>query len=392
MLVALKAVAEAAVAVINRTIIVGLIGFNIITSAMAAILPEERADVMYHSYDGGGITIDGPSVLVRKSVNSDVSVSAQYYVDQISSASIDVMATASPYSEERTEYTFSADYLVNKTLISGGYTNSTENDYDANTYFFGISQDFFGSLSTLDLSFSYGEDDVGNVTDSSFSETAEHRGFQFSWTQVVTRSLLMNFNYHIITDKGFLNNPYRTVRYYDPGVSKGYSYQLEQYPETRSSQAIAVKSRYFLSYRAAIGVEYRYYTDTWEIDAHNLEFNYTHPWRDNWTFEVKYRFYTQNAANFYSDLFAFENAQRYLARDKELSEFESTDIGFAISYEFQPHWFNWAEKGSINLAWDFINFDYSNFRDVTQSGYTVGSEPTYSFDADVIRLYFSLWF
>ncbi|MCG8538200.1 MAG: DUF3570 domain-containing protein, partial [Pseudomonadales bacterium] len=122
-------------------------------SLQAAVLPEDRADVMYHSYDGGDITIDGPAVLVRKGVTDDISVSAQYYVDEISSASIDVMVVASPYTEERTEYTVGADYLINKTIISAGYTNSSENDYEADTYSLGVSQDFFGDLSTLSLGF-----------------------------------------------------------------------------------------------------------------------------------------------------------------------------------------------------------------------------------------------
>ena len=57
-------------------------------AAFAGVLPEERADALYHYYDGGGVEIDGPSLLVRKSVNEKVSVSASYYVDSISSASM----------------------------------------------------------------------------------------------------------------------------------------------------------------------------------------------------------------------------------------------------------------------------------------------------------------
>jgi len=33
--------------------------------AGAAVLPEDRADIMYHRYEGGGVTIDGPAQLVR---------------------------------------------------------------------------------------------------------------------------------------------------------------------------------------------------------------------------------------------------------------------------------------------------------------------------------------
>ena len=37
-------------------------------NAVAGVLPEDRADILYHLYDGGGVEIDGPSLLVRKQV------------------------------------------------------------------------------------------------------------------------------------------------------------------------------------------------------------------------------------------------------------------------------------------------------------------------------------
>src|SRR4249920_1760531 len=83
--------------------------------ARGAVLPDDRADVMYHRYDGGGVTIDGPSLLLRKKFAEKYSVSANYYVDMVSSASIDVMTTASPYKEERTQGSFGFDMLQGKT-------------------------------------------------------------------------------------------------------------------------------------------------------------------------------------------------------------------------------------------------------------------------------------
>ena len=114
------------------------------------MLPEDRTDFLYHRYDGGGVTIDGPSVLVRKSVGKSVSLSANYYVDMVSSASIDVITTASPYTEERTQYSLSADYLRGNTTMSVGYTNSVESDFDANTYSLSLAQDMFGSADDAD--------------------------------------------------------------------------------------------------------------------------------------------------------------------------------------------------------------------------------------------------
>ncbi|MCG8125398.1 MAG: hypothetical protein N0E55_15795, partial [Candidatus Thiodiazotropha taylori] len=105
-------------------ILASLPGFGL----FATVLPEDRADVMYHRYDGGGVEVDGPSILVRKSVMDTVSLSANYYVDSISSASVDVVSTASPYTEERTETSLSMDYLHNKTLMSLALTMSDESD------------------------------------------------------------------------------------------------------------------------------------------------------------------------------------------------------------------------------------------------------------------------
>lgn len=388
-----KVAAEVAVAVINHRWSLLLAAGLISAGAQGAILPEERADLMYHSYDGGGIEIIGPAVLVRKTLRKDLSVSAQYYVDQISGASIDVMATASPYDEERTEYSFTADYLVNKTLLSSGYTNSSENDYEADTFFFSISQDFFGALSTLDLSFSFGDNEIYSSVDSGFAATSESRSFQVSWTQVLTRSMVANLTYHVITDEGFLNNPYRLVRYIDPAQPVGFNFQPEVYPNTRSSQAFAARVRYFLPYRAALALGYRLFVDTWDIEAHTWEMGYTHPLGEHWIMDTSLRFYQQTDASFYADLFPFEDAQTYLARDKELSDFQSTSLGLGISYEFEPQRISWVDKVSFNLAWTYIYFDYTNFRNITAPGsFTAGSEPFYDFDANVLRLIFSVWF
>ena len=110
--------------------------------ALAGVLPEDRADLMYHVYDGGGVQIDGPSLLVRKGFLEKVSVVGNFYMDMVSSASIDVVTTASPYDEERTQWSLGVDALRGKTTYSLNYINSSENDYEANTASFSLSQDF----------------------------------------------------------------------------------------------------------------------------------------------------------------------------------------------------------------------------------------------------------
>ena len=61
--------------------------------------------------------------------------------------------TPSAYTEKRDQYGVGFEYLHSDTLMTVGYSNSTENDYEANTYDIGVSQDFFGGMSTLSMGF-----------------------------------------------------------------------------------------------------------------------------------------------------------------------------------------------------------------------------------------------
>ena len=148
-LTAPKAGKEAAVAVTNRIVLFACL--LVAARAGAKVLPEDRADVLYHYYDGGGVTVQGPSVLIRKAYKDKVSLWGHYYMDMVSGASIDVRATASKYVERRKEGSLGADYLYNKTLMGFGFIQSDEHDYHADTGRFNISQDFFGDLTTLSL-------------------------------------------------------------------------------------------------------------------------------------------------------------------------------------------------------------------------------------------------
>jgi hypothetical protein len=358
-------------------------------AATAGVLPDDRADVLYHLYDGGGVEIDGPSILVRKKVGKSISFVGNYYVDMVSSASIDVITTASPYTEEREQMSLGMDYLRGNTTMSVSVTNSEESDFTAKSYSFSVSQDMFGDLTTLTLAYSLGDDEVRRSDDDTFIREADRQFYSIGLTQIITRNLIMGLNIETITDEGFLNNPYRSVRYADQTNPIGYSYEPELYPNTRTSTAVGIRARYYLPYRAAIQGEYRFFTDTWGILSHTGAISYTHP-IGPFTVTGKYRFYTQDQADFYSDLFPRSEATNFRARDKELSQFVSQTFRLKASYELFSDW-SFIEKGSVNLIYDQLLIDYDNFRDLS-TGALVGEEPFYTLDANVYQLFFSFWF
>jgi hypothetical protein len=357
---------------------------------LSAILPEDRADALYHSYDGGGVTVDGPSILVRKKFLDDFSVSVNHYVDMVSSASIDVVTTASKYTEERTQYSVGVDYLSNSTTLSMYFTNSSENDYESNTTSLTISQDFFSNLTTLSIGYGNSSDTVMKNGQDDFLEEIDRQNYRIDLNQIITKNFYITLAVEGITDDGFLNNPYRSVRFLDPTVSLGYSYQPEVYPETKTSTAVALEGKYFLPYRAALSAQYRNYTDTWGVTGQSFEIGYVHPFGEHFIFDLTLRAYKQTEADFYADLFPFQNAQNFLARDKELSSYTSNSIGVGVSYEFKLDIAGF-DGGSLNLYYNFMQFKYDNFRDVTVA-LTPGTEPLYELDANVIRAFVSFYF
>lgn len=391
-----------AVAVTSLRQLLFLLLLTLCCVARAGVLPEDRADVMYHSYDGGGMEITGSSVLVRKSIGTSFSVTANHYIDKLSGASIDVeVVGASKYKEERTEKSVGVDYLYNKTTMSLGLTNSVENDFDADSVHFNVSQDLFGDLSTLSFGYSRGNDTIMNSTDASFEREAKRQNYRVSWTQVLTKNMIANLGYEVITDEGYLQNPYRFYRYRDSSTSRGWSTDQENYPNTRTSSAFAVRARYYLSYRAALHAEYRIYDDSWDIQSTNWEVGYTHPYDEHWTFDVRFRAYSQGRAEFFSDLFDDqrdpEDEEDFRGRDKELSKFANTTIGGGATYEFKINQVGFLDKGSVSLFIDRISTEYDDFHDARSddSGaypYPAGQEPLYSFDSTVLRFFVSIFY
>ena len=380
---------------------------------MAGVLPEDRADLLYFRYDGGGVVIDGPSMLVRKSIGEHVSVAANYYIDMVSSASVDVETSASPYEDERTQSSLSLDLLHGKSTYTLGAVKSDESDYIANTVYAGVSHDMFGDLTTISFGYKRGKNDVfrnvkidgAKVQDPTFAEQMETQSFSVSLAQIITKNLLLTGQYEVITDEGFLRSPYRSVRFFIDPFSQGR--QDEIYPNTRSSNAASIRAKYFLPYRAAIDGMYRFYTDTWGVLGHTGELGYVHPldkpWAGgNWILEGRVRYYQQESADFYRDIFPRADFANFMARDKELATYNAITAGVSATYDFKNARLPWLAKGSMSLRYDYMTVNYDDFRDARFSlgsfgnlpaePLAPGTEPLYKLNANIMQFYIAAFF
>lgn len=349
-------------------------------TASAAVLPEDRADFMYHYYDGGGTKADGAAVLVREGVGDRTSLQASYYADSITGASVDVVTTASPYKDKRDEYGLSGDYIYRENLMTLSVLTSRESDYLADTYSFDIARDYMGGLTTLSMGYSTGHDLVLRNTDSSFARTVDRYQYRLGLSQVLVRNLVMSVNYEAIADDGYLSNPYRSA------LLQGGTAVPERYPSARTSHAVAVQLWHGLNLfdkyalRSSVKFDYRAFWDTWDINAHTVEVGYQQYLGRRLLADWRGRYYSQSKALFYSD--SFPVPLLYMARDKELSSFTDYTLGFKLSYR-------WVDRGTFkvtqSLAYDYLKFYYDDFTDLRTG-------QAYSFQANSAQMFVSFWY
>ena len=343
-------------------------------TAKAVDLPADRAEAMFHVYDGGGVRATGPALLVRKSLADKVSLSASYYVDMVSNASIDVVTTASPFRETRKAFDLGVDYVVRDATLKFAVAGSDEPDYSAKSWSVDVSQEVFGGMSNVSLGFTRAADDVLKKGAPEFADVATHWQYRLGLTQVLSPRWLASANLEVVADDGYLGSPYRNARVFGAAVP-------ERNPRTRTSRAVKLRSLHDLSEfgpRASARAEYRWFWDTWAIKAHTVELGYSRYFGDPWLADAFVRFNSQQGALFYSDNATSETT--YVSRNRQLSSFDSAGFGVKVSYLLK------RVEGRYEVrahgGYERIRFKYGEFTDLR-------SGQPYSFDANLLQLYLS---
>jgi hypothetical protein len=352
--------------------IAALMGGVLATGGASAVtLPDDRAELMFHSYNGGGVNANGPALLVRKSIADKVSLTGSYYVDSVSNASIDVITTASPFKEKRTAYDFALDYVYRDSLITLTLGSSSEPDYKVNSFGADISNEVFGGMTTLTLGFTRTADKVGQKS-VGFFDTAHHWQYRFGISQILTPRWLASANLEIVSDDGYLGSPYRVARVFGAAVP-------ERNPRTRTSRALQFRAIGDLGARDSIRLSFRHFWDNWDVRAQTLEAGYSRYFGEHWLADAFVRYNHQTKAVFYSDNASAETL--YISRNRQLSSFNSWGLGGKVTWSLPDKVMNRFDV-KLNGSYEFKRFDFKDFTDIRTGN-------PYSVNANVLQLYLS---
>ena len=128
-----------------------------------------------------------------------------------------------------------------------------------------------------------------------------------------------------------------------------------------------------------------------------MTLGYTQPaWR-HWIFDGSVRYYRQNAADFYSDIFPrAELLELHGPRPRAGGVPELYRRRRALPTSSRIPHVPWISKSTLNLRFDHLIINYSDYRNAllidVANKVLPGQEPLYSLDANVLQLFFSIWY
>lgn len=153
-------------------------------------------------------------------------------------------------------------------------------------------------------------------------------------TQVLSRNWLMQFNYSLSQQSGYLNDPYKLVSVLDEDGAP-LEYLHESRPDSRTKHSFFVRSKSHHGADNILDLSYRYHTDDWGIDSHTFDMKFRWQLNDAHYLQPHLRYYQQAGADFYTQGLSDADAlPRYASADPRLGEFTGTTVGLKYGFLF----------------------------------------------------------
>lgn len=116
---------------------------------------------------------------------------------------------------------------------------------------------------------------------------------------------------------GFLSDPYKLA-----WIESQSNTVPDRRPDRRHAGTATLKLRRWIERPGgALHLDYRWYHDDWEVDAHTLELGWQQTLGDSWRLAPGLRWHTQSRAFFYAPYFATQPADGYVSSDYRLSPY-----------------------------------------------------------------------
>ena len=289
-------------------------------------------------------------------VRDTISGASPVYNQKLANGDIkQIISGASPRSEcgesvceQRDAVSAGLSYFFDRSMVNVGGGFSREHDYVSRYLNTNLSVDFNNKLTTLNAGLAYAFDEIEpspspwNSQPLGFKRSKTGRQFLLGATQVIDKDSLLLSNVTFAYNTGYLSDPYKVVAFYDAdnpflfnGVLYANAIKSDKRPEEKFQWAwLTQYVRHFAAFNdAALHVDYRLSTDDWGVTAHTAELSWHQPIAAGWQVVPRFRYYSQNQADFYQAV-GTDSQATYYSSDYRLGGFGALSGGVRLSKTF----------------------------------------------------------
>jgi len=317
-------------------------------SSLASNLKDSMSFGVNSYNDNADVNVYSPTLSLFKKVSHNWMLGFKMRIDAITAASISNGADGNHVDAVVTNATTGASSVSNSfaddvryaptimatyddgenTLTFGGYY-STEADYTGRAFFANYVRQLNEQNTALGIGISQSFDYWHPVFDRNLpKDNRDESKIDFSINQLISPTFSMQAVYSFMYSEGFLSSPYHYVLQDDMA-------RFENYPDTRTGHAFAVKGVYLLNNANSMNFSYRYYFDDWDISSHTVNVEELHDFNSQFTSGLRLRYYTQTGSNFIKTIGNYNVNDDYFATDYRMSAFDSYTIGIPFMYRFK---------------------------------------------------------
>ncbi len=337
-----------------------------------------HADFQYAHYEEskGRMKVDVFELSAVAPIGDKITASVDLVRDTISGASpilniknsdgkVEQYLSGASIFEQRDALAVGLSYAFDDVNVSFGGGVSGEHDYLSRYLNTGASWTFNKKLTTLSFTASVAFDEITPTGQSDVKNSKTSQKYLMGITQVINKNSLLQSNMTFAYHKGYLSDPYKAV--YVEGVG------LEDDSRPRHKFQWAWLTRYVHYFKtlnkAALHADYRLYVDDWGINGHTLELSWHQPIADDWLIIPRFRYYTQNEANFYQATFDAMDIGDIHSSDYRLTGFGTLGVGLKLTKSF--HMAGYIKEVKLQMAADYND---------RKASYQIGGNDEGSFD------------
>lgn len=299
--------------------------------------------------DDDRVTVWSPSARAATPLPRGLAVEVTTTIDAVTAASVDVVATASPYAftETRVEGGIAVGLAVAPYQQAAVRAIvSDERDFTALRLGGGWRAELAERNTTLELTAMVGLDTVGRAGDPGFARDRRELRLGAALTQITDRRGYVDAVLEAVAQRGYLASPYRFV----PVELGAAVYHLpERVPDERAALAALARGRRAVGARTFVHLDYRLGRDTWAITSHTATARAARSLRaDEVVVGLEARGYVQGAASFHRARYLDDGgAPAWRTRDRTLGRMVSATTAALVEARLP-----WAElRASASAAW-----------------------------------------